>query len=794
MAVTSQLKKVVDIPVWEWLRPLLIGTSASSSSPNTFATAGKPYARYIYHIAGSTNGIFRYDTWSDSWGQVTSAQYAQNTVAASRYNDSHGYFGRVISSPTTSTLQVGIPRGKKSVGLKIRIIGGTGAGQERTITNVADTVIADTMVVTATSNVNITDSNKSYTRNQYRDYSIRIIGNTNTDTRKILFNTNNAVVFADNRFSSYGNRWAYSPLPYTTSNTAGSRTIAKIESNVITVDSPFTVQPDSTSEFIIEGGGLWNINVGGTRFGFQYYDILGDAWYAMSSPAAGLLNGTLGTDVAIETLNELAVGVVKSGTAASGTSLTLVSSVSDLTVNQYSNYLVRITSGTGIGQERLIVSNTTDTFTVSRSWDINPDNTSVFNIVADYEKIYMIGNGGAAIFEYDANHDIWTDKRILEAGVPSTFCAVFKGYKRPIGISGITRAGTTATATTHSPHGLKTGETVTILGATDALYNTVNATITVTGDTTFTYTMAGTPASSPAVAASSLSTTLLVDPSKNWATNSLVDKMVSYTTTAFAATTGFTQNIIHRYITANTATTITFDSSTAPTAGTTVYYITDMRNHGGIITDRVSSGSSTTVINLVTGGLTTNLYAGRRCVITDGGNWAEAAISSNTASAITVSAALAFTPASNAVITILGNSPTGAGCSLEYLYNTSVQQRGRYIFCMRGGATNHFLLYDITSNTWEVLGQLPNAETFTSGTMTAYDGDDRVYFHRDATGRIYYYDFTDNNLYNAGTVPYGMSTAVLGNRMAIIKTEDDLKYLYLPRHSGSEFWRLLLFT
>jgi len=72
MAVTSQLKKVVDIPVWEWLRPLPIATNASSSAPNTFVTAGKPYARYIYHLAGTTNGIYRYDTWSDSWGQVTS--------------------------------------------------------------------------------------------------------------------------------------------------------------------------------------------------------------------------------------------------------------------------------------------------------------------------------------------------------------------------------------------------------------------------------------------------------------------------------------------------------------------------------------------------------------------------------------------------------------------------------------------------------------------------------------------------------------------------------------------------
>jgi hypothetical protein len=116
------------------------------------------------------------------------------------------------------------------------------------------------------------------------------------------------------------------------------------------------------------------------------------------------------------------------------------------------------------------------------------------------------------------------------------------------------------------------------------------------------------------------------------------------------------------------------------------------------------------------------------------------------------------------------------------------------MFKLRGGTTNHFWLYDITTNAWEVLGQIPNAETFTQGSMTVYDGGDRVYFHRDQTGRIYYYDFIDNNIYNAGTVPYGMAGVPLGNRMTIIKTEDDLKYLFIPRHAGQEFWRLLLWT
>lgn len=60
-------------------------------------------------------------------------------------------------------------------------------------------------------------------------------------------------------------------------------------------------------------------------------------------------------------------------------------------------------------------------------------------------------------------------------------------------ISTITYVGTTATLTTASAHGLITGNRVTISGASPSEYNGTYV-ITVTGATTFTYTMASTPA------------------------------------------------------------------------------------------------------------------------------------------------------------------------------------------------------------------------------------------------------------------------------------------------------------
>ena len=68
-------------------------------------------------------------------------------------------------------------------------------------------------------------------------------------------------------------------------------------------------------------------------------------------------------------------------------------------------------------------------------------------------------------------------------------------------ISSITHSGTLATLTTAAPHGLVTGNYVTITGATASDYNG-SYVITVTGAFTFTYTMATTPAANATVVGS----------------------------------------------------------------------------------------------------------------------------------------------------------------------------------------------------------------------------------------------------------------------------------------------------
>lgn len=111
---------------------------------------------------------------------------------------------------------------------------------------------------------------------------------------------------------------------------------------------------------------------------------------------------------------EIAGGAaVVKATASSATSTTLVKTASDWTTNAYANYQVRILSGTGVGQVRTISSNTSTTLTVSSSWSVTPDNTSVFGIYYAqdgtnqmvFDGLWLVYNDGPSLFVNASNEN-----------------------------------------------------------------------------------------------------------------------------------------------------------------------------------------------------------------------------------------------------------------------------------------------------------------------------------------------------------------------------------------------------
>ena len=482
------------------------------------------------------------------------------------------------------------------------------------------------------------------------------------------------------------------------------------------------------------------------------------------------------------------------GIATAGAASTLTDSTKSWAVNRWANYCVRILAGTGAGQIRPIVSNTSTVLTVIGTWDTNPDSTSAFSIQGDPDKAYIFGGGIAATPIINFSSQVQSFGRQQDWGIARNASCAVGGYQ-PVAITTLANATTTATATTAHPHQFRVGELVTVRGATDANFNVTNVAIaTVPSATTFTYTMAGTPAAT--TIPGTQSTTTLTDASKAWTTNQWAGfTLYMYAATPTAASGATTGQVVR--IISNTATTLTLSHVvTAPTNGISRYAICTSSAIGAVDFGVATGTHSTTTLQDTTKTWPVNIHAGKRARIVSGpGSPAEAIVSSNTANTLTFSAALGSAPVSAQTgYIIIEATPKGLGASANWAFGTSdANMRGRYVYCTRGGATSGFDRWDVTTDRVNPIATSPLTETLTTGTMTAYDGTDRIYFHKDATQRVYSLNVVTANVNGASMYPYAAPTAIIGNRMEVFTTKDGLKYLWLNRASFAECFRCLLF-
>jgi hypothetical protein len=779
MTVTSKLKKQVDLPVWEWLR----FSPVTGVVTSTMTTSDGMGDRFLYVLHSSTN-FWRYDTWSDSWQQLANPAVAIATVDSLRYSTYNGYRGRVISNTDSTHFTASGLFGNVLDGYKIRINGGTGLGQERTITNVAEPVVADSGIATATTNtLQLQDTTKAWTINQWVGYQIRItLGTGATQVRKILYNNATTIVWADTNWGAIEPRY-YCPM---VTAPVAAASFYSIESSTFTIDQAWTTNPDNTSKFVVLSGGIWCVSsqAGAPYYNIQFYDIAADTWYTKTG-AGGIFAATaLVTESSLERTGEVA-GIYTSGTTASGTNLTVVSNEA-LTANRWNNYAVKITGGTGIGQVRIIVSNDATTFTVTRRFDINPDNTSTYSVMGDTDKIYFVGNGQASMYMYGAEADQWSIGHQYDYGAALT-CAVQQSPFYPaIGISAISGNGTTSTATTVFNHNLRVGDTITITGASPAGYNVTTTVASLVSLTQFTYLSTGN--GSATFAATAQSATVLFDTTKNWTNSEHVGRILHVSVIGPNATSQL------RKITANTNNSITVSPAltTAAVNGTSRYVITDMNALGSWDSGTSTSTGSTTVITDSGKTWVASSLIGKRVKFTSGvGAGQESPITANTANTVTFTV-ITTAQAIGDTYSILPPAK-GAGIELMWLSGlTDTTKAGKYMICFRGGASNAVDRYNICTEQWEMMPIFPQSETFTTGTQYAYDGADTIYIQKDNTLRFYAYNCANNTLVPAGIAPYAVGATLIGNRMEVIETEDGLKYLYFLRHSGVEFYRILI--
>jgi hypothetical protein len=477
------------------------------------------------------------------------------------------------------------------------------------------------------------------------------------------------------------------------------------------------------------------------------------------------------------------------GTATAGAATTLTDSTKAWETNRWANYVVRILHGTGIGQTRIIASNTATALTVQQAWTTTPDTTSVFAIQGNPDTLYLVSGGNAAILMHNMDSQVATFGRQRDWGIARGASATVGGHQ-PVAIASATWVANVATVTTAHAHQFKVGDSVTVAGITTTTALNTTATITtVASTTTFAYAVTG--SGSPTVPAQS--TTTLVDATKNWTVNEHAGRLVYMNTGAITAASGSTAGQVVR-IASNTATTLTFAATvTAPTNGVSRYSIA-IGNAIGTLDFGVATGTqSTTTIQDTTKTWAVNLYAGRRVRVLTSGGPIEVTITSNTSNTLTVpTITLPVTLVTQYVI--LEGNAKGVGTNANWAFGTSsAALRGRYVWIARGGGLYGFERVDLTTGRVSVINTSPLSETLTTGTMTAYDGGDRIYFHKDATQRVMSLNVVTGKISGASMYPYAAPTAVIGNRMEVFTTKDGLKYLWLNRASFAECFRCLCF-
>jgi hypothetical protein len=275
--------------------------------------------------------------------------------------------------------------------------------------------------------------------------------------------------------------------------------------------------------------------------------------------------------------------------------------------------------------------------------------------------------------------------------------------------------------------------------------------------------------------------TTLVDSTKDWSNNQWINCKVRVVSGTGAGN--------ESAVTGNTATTLTVASWGVATPDTTSKY--EVLESFGVVT---TGGTAVTTVTDANKNWTTNILAGKRLRVVAGtAQGTELAITSNTATVITCASTLTTDTTTVYEVYEIPARSTGTDCT--WLFGlTDSAKKGRWLISPRGGASNAMDIYDIPSNTWDLCPFLsPQTATVTTGTMYVYDDTDTYFFTKEATGRIYAVDFNTFKVDSAGITPYAHGTAVTGQRMEIVKTADNLIYLYIMRHSGFEMWRALKF-
>ena len=534
--------------------------------------------------------MYSYDTFSDSWNTWgTLLPNSPVSTIGGGWDLSNGHYGYMVSATSGSNTAVGAFINESSVvGQKIKIISGLGVGQEKTIVSSSQPVNVEyltptaTYTNTATTIGSITDTTKKWVPNQWRGYQVRAYLGTSQQyfVRRILYNNNDTLFFANAEWHAIDPNQAYNHVYDGNALAVGTATRCVIQSDTITVDSPWNTNLDFTSKFEIEVGSLVSIqNISTNALFLAYrYDPLYANWFPLHAMSGVMPTFLAGTTLSFEPLSAELTPDFITGSLTSGSVRLAQDTTQNWKVNQWTNY--RFVNTTN-GLEKTITSNDTNTLFFASDCDILPSGSNTYKITVDGDKSYIAGGNFASVGQFSNRTNSFSPSQRLDDGVVNVAHVRSSGSKDfEIPVSAITRVGAVATVTTVTGHPFTTGDRVFISGALGADSTFYNGTFTVTSSyplsatltgtsqpTAFTYGMSGTPSGNATLLATS--TTLIVDTSKNWITNEHVGRVYrQFSSSPTAPTVNYSR------ITANTSQSLTLaTAATNPNTGVWGYGI-----------------------------------------------------------------------------------------------------------------------------------------------------------------------------------------------------------------------------
>jgi hypothetical protein len=306
------------------------------------------------------------------WEMVTAAP--QNTAAAHFIVSSRHYRQQQMLVSTNTVAHLYNPSEDGWVQIPSPALAGTfGAGACGVAGSFSTGATAGASSLTATAGTTTTITTNQTLARDLRGYSVFFVGGTNAGKLKTI-----------------------------ASNTIGANA-------VITFTDAEATAFDNTSQYRLMTPVFFVLGAGTLASGsFKRYDYATNTWVTLVNTGLPASWGTDGRLISTPAWLDLGFKSFATGTATAGASTTLTNSAKSWTTNQWANYQIRISAGTGAGQIRTVASNTGTVITVSSAWTTTPDATSQYSLEGNDDYIYAIGNNAVAMYRYSISANTWS--------------------------------------------------------------------------------------------------------------------------------------------------------------------------------------------------------------------------------------------------------------------------------------------------------------------------------------------------------------------------------------------------